>query len=95
MSDEKPDKDIDRLLVAIAELIKVERIQNAGIKENREQIVALIEVSHSHDGRLDRIEKQTEENGKHIAALAEQGKEQNERINALIRIVEGHLSNHP
>lgn len=133
---------------AIAELIKAGRIEDARIKENGKQIAALMEVvrlqsevARSHDERLDRIDKQQEENGRQIAALheqanerldrieklqeensrqiaalREQGKEQDERINAfieqrketredmkqmrdainvLIRIVEGHISNHP
>jgi uncharacterized pyridoxal phosphate-containing UPF0001 family protein len=94
---------------AIADLLKVERIQNTRIEESRQQLVALIEVARSHDERLDRIEKQQEETGRlmeesrrlaekntqEIAALREQGKEQDERLNVLIRIVEGHISHHP
>jgi len=94
---------------AIADLLKVERIQNTRIEESRQQLVALIEVARSHDERLDhhnerldRIDKQQAENSKQIAALIEQRKETREdmkqmqdAINALIRIVEGHISHHP
>ena len=87
---------------AIAELLKVERVQNTRIEESRQQLVALVEVARSHDERLDRIEKLQEENSKEIAALIEQRKETREdikqmqdAINALIRIVEGHISHHP
>ena len=68
----------------------------------QEAIAGLVQVARIQDERLDRIEKITEENSKQIAALVEQGKETREdlrqmkdAINALIRIVEGHLSNHP
>jgi septal ring factor EnvC (AmiA/AmiB activator) len=75
----------------------------------QESIAGLVQVARIEDERIDRIEKQIEENGKQIAALIQQGKEQDERIaalaeqgkeqqgriDALIRIVEGHVSNHP
>ncbi|MFL6216313.1 MAG: hypothetical protein ACJ74J_20685 [Blastocatellia bacterium] len=68
----------------------------------QEAIAGLVQVARIPDERLDRTEKITEENSKQIAALVEQGKETREdlrqmkdAINALIRIVEGHLSNHP
>ncbi|HJQ26351.1 MAG TPA: hypothetical protein VKA60_20725 [Blastocatellia bacterium] len=100
---------LETMLEAIAELIQAGRIQEARVKENSKQIAALMEVvrlqsevARSHDERLDRIEKLNEEtsrlskqNTEEIAALREQGKEQDERINALIRIVEGHISHHP
>ena len=100
---------METLLEAIAELIQAGRIHEARIKENSKQIAALLEVARRqsevarlhddrldhHNERLDRIEKLQEENSKGIAALREQGKEQDERLNALIRIVEGHISNHP
>lgn len=68
----------------------------------QESIAGLVQVARIQDERIDRIEKITEENGKQInqiqqaiVALAEQGKEQQGRIDALIRIVEGHVSDHP
>jgi uncharacterized protein (DUF4415 family) len=54
----------------------------------QESITGLIQVACLHNEHLD-------QNHRAIAALAEQGKGQQERINALIRIVEGHVSNHP
>lgn len=47
----------------------------------QEAIAGLIRVARIHDDQ--------------ITALIEQGKEQRERLDALIRIVEGHVSNHP
>ena len=70
---------------AIAQLIQAARIQN---NQTNERINALIEVARTHDGQIDR-------NGQQIAELRESMKEQRDSINALIRIVEGHLSNHP
>jgi hypothetical protein len=68
----------------------------------QEAIAGLIQVARLHDEQLDQIRQQTadnsrqiKENSEQIAALREQGKEQDERINALIRIVEGHVTNHP
>jgi len=68
----------------------------------QEAIAGLIQVARIQDDRLDRIEKQTEENSKQIAALIEQGKETREdlnqmkdAVNVLIRVVDGHVSNHP
>lgn len=72
------------------------------MQQMQEAIAGLIQVARIQDERLDRTEKQTEENGKQIAALIEQGqetredlKQMNDAINALIRIVEGHVTNHP
>lgn len=113
MSDEDFEKRINNKLEtivetqanlqeAIAQLVNAARIHDSQIKANGEQIALLIEIAHTHEERLDRIEKQSEENGRQIkenseqiAALAQQGQEQQGRIDALIRIVEGHLSNHP
>jgi len=100
---------IETIIEAIAELIQAGRIQEARSKETARQLAALMEVvraqsevaSHHEERldrqneRLDRIEKLQEENSKGIAELREQGKEQDERLNVLIRIVEGHISNHP
>ena len=79
----------------IAALMEVVRLQSEVARSHDEQL-------DRHNERLDRIEKLQEEtsrlskqNTEEIAALREQGKEQDERINALIRIVEGHISNHP
>jgi hypothetical protein len=59
-------------------------------------------VARLHDGQLDDIRQQIKANSEQaaqnqqaIAALVEQGKEQQGRIDALIRIVEGHVSDHP
>jgi adenylosuccinate lyase len=68
----------------------------------QEAIAGLIQVARIQDERIDRIDQQMEENSKQIAALIEQGKETREdlkqmkdAVNALIRIVEGPVSNHP
>jgi hypothetical protein len=60
-----------------------------------EAVAGMIQVVRSHEERqdrheerLDRIERQTEENSRLTA-------EQRESINALIRIVEGHITDHP
>ena len=76
------------------------------MKAIQEAITGLIQVARLHNEQLDELRRQTEENSRLIAELREQGraqderhnalrKEQDERLNALIRIVEGHVSNHP
>jgi|ERR671938_1362832 chromosome segregation ATPase len=75
------------LQATIAELIQAGRIQNARIEENSKQIAALIELARIHDEQIDR-------NSEQIKALAEQVREQKETVDALVRVVEGHVSNH-
>lgn len=99
MSSDELEKRINNKLEA---LLESQARNDAEIGKLLEAVAGLIQVARSHDDQIDgnnkrieRIEKQTEENSKLIAALAEQGKQQQERINALVRIVEGNLSNHP
>ena len=66
---------------AIAGLIQVARIHDEQIDRNSEQIAALIAQGKEQDERLN--------------VLTEQMREQKERVDALIRIVEGHVSNRP
>ena len=80
---------------ALADLIQVERIQNARTEENSRQIAALIEVARIHDEQIDRNSQQIKENTEAMRELREGLREQREHINALIRIVEGHITNHP
>ena len=68
----------------------------------QEAITSLIQVARLHNGQLDDIRQQTAENRRQIAEnsrliaeLREQGREQDERLSALMRIVEAHVSNHP
>lgn len=72
------------------------------MKVMQEAIAGLIQVARLHDEQLDFIRQHQEanarqiaENSRQIAELREQGREQDERLNALIRIVEGHVSDHP
>lgn len=67
----------------------------------QESIAGLVQVARLHNEQLDDIRQQIKANSEQIAqnqqaiaALAEHGKEQQGRIDALIRIVEGHLSDH-
>lgn len=61
----------------------------------QESIAGLIQVARIQDERMDRVEKLTEENSKQIKELREGLREQKETVDALIRVVEGHVSNHP
>ena len=73
---------------AIAGLIQVARLHSEQLGQTRQQIA-------DNSQQIKANSEQIDQNRQAIAALREQGKEQDERINALIRIVEGHLSNHP
>ena len=68
----------------------------------QESIAGLIQVARIHDEQIDRITEQIaslraqgKEQDERINALAEHAREQKDRVDALIRIVEGHISNHP
>jgi len=72
------------------------------MKVMQEAITGLIQVARLHNEQLDDTRqqladnaRQIKENSEQIAELRAQGREQDERLNALIRIVEGHISNHP
>lgn len=54
----------------------------------QEAIAGLIQVARMHDEQIDR-------NSEQIKELRESIKEQKETVDALVRIVEGHISNHP
>jgi chromosome segregation ATPase len=61
----------------------------------QEAIAGLIQVARIHDEQIDRNSQQIKENTEAIKELREGLREQREHINALIRIVEGHITNHP
>jgi hypothetical protein len=54
----------------------------------KEGVVGLLQVVRHHDERVDESDAQ-------IKALRESVKQTTENLNALIRIVEGQVSNHP
>jgi chromosome segregation ATPase len=68
----------------------------------QEAIAGLIQVARMHDEQIDRNSEQIKENGGQIKEIneslkehRESLKEQRDHINALIRVVESHISNHP
>jgi peptidoglycan hydrolase CwlO-like protein len=61
----------------------------------QEAIAGLIQVARIHDEQIDRNSQQIKENSEAIKELREGLREQRENINALIRIMEGHITNHP
>jgi ABC-type transporter Mla subunit MlaD len=65
---------------AIASLIQVARIHDEQIDRNSEQIASLIAQGKDQDERIN--------------ALAEHARELKESVNALIRVMEGHILNH-
>ena len=68
----------------------------------QEAIAGLIQVARIHDEQIDRNSQQIaansqqiKENADAIKELREGLREQRETINALIRVVEDHVTNHP
>ena len=68
----------------------------------QEAIAGLIQVARMHDEQIDRhseqikeISGQIKEMNEDLKERRESLKEQRDNINALIRIVESHVSNHP
>ena len=80
---------------AIAGLIQVARLHDGQHDDHRQQLEDHRRQFEDHQRQMENHRQQMDHIGQVIATLAEQGKEQWERINALIRIVEGHLTNHP
>ena len=77
---------------AIAGLIKVARLHDEQLDDIREQMA---EYGRQTAERFAENSRLIAENSRLIAELREQGREQDERLNALIRIVEAHITNHP
>ena len=75
------DEQMTKMQEAIAGLIQVARIHDEQIDSNSQQIAA--------------NSQQIKENAEEIKELREGLREQRENINALIRIMEGHITNHP
>ncbi|MFL6278294.1 MAG: hypothetical protein ACJ74G_24175 [Blastocatellia bacterium] len=61
----------------------------------QEAIAGLIQVARIHDEQIDRNSQQIKENSEAIKELREGLRDQRENINALIRVVEDHVTNHP
>ncbi|HKP11570.1 MAG TPA: hypothetical protein VJZ91_05645 [Blastocatellia bacterium] len=89
------DPNIQRINNALPAISEHQAEFDQKMRVMQEAIAGLIQVARLHNEQIDEIRRQTAENGRQIAELREQGKEQDERLNALIRIVEGHISNHP
>jgi chromosome segregation ATPase len=62
------------------------------VTRQSEEIAALIEQGKETDKRIAALSDQNKENSEQIAALSEQGKETDARLNALINIVERHIT---
>ena len=82
------DAQMAAMQEAIAGLIQVARIHDEQIDRNSQQIAA-------NSQQIKENADQTKENADDIKELREGLREQRENINALIRIVEGHITNHP
>jgi septal ring factor EnvC (AmiA/AmiB activator) len=91
---------------AIAGLIQVARLHDGQLDDIREQMAEHSRQMAEHSRQMAEQmaetrrliaenSRQIAENSRQIAELREQGREQDERLDALIRIVETHVSNHP
>lgn len=68
---------------------------NEEMDKLQQAITGLIQVARMHGEQIDRNNEQIKENSDQIKEIRESLKEQREHINTLIRIAEGHISNHP
>lgn len=84
MSSEEFEKRINNKLETIIET-------QANLQE---AIAGLIQVARMHDEQIDRNTERVTRLEKQIEETNEAVKQTTDNMNALIRIVEGHLSNH-
>jgi len=71
----------------LGKLEMVQQQQAESITRLLESVAGLIQVARMHDEQIDR-------NSEQIKELNESLKEQRETVNALLRVVEQHISNH-
>ena len=76
-----------RFVEDMARQEKQSRENTTNIAKLADVILSLTNVVQRHDETLDRVDRQ-------IAELAERGKETDARLNALIDVVEQHISKH-
>lgn len=86
----------------IRKLETAQRQQAESIDRLVESVAGLIQVARMHDEQIDRNSEMIRENSEQIRKNSEQVKEfteslkeQRETVNALLRVVEQHVSNHP
>ncbi len=92
MSNEEFEARINNRLEAI---IENQARFSEDMPKMQEAIAGLIQVARMHDDQIDRNSEQIKEINEGLKEHRESLKEQRDHINALIRIVEGHISNHP
>jgi chromosome segregation ATPase len=78
--------EIAELKEGIVELKESQRQTTEHIRNLADAVLSLTNIVESHENRLTR-------NDAEMAALIEQGKETDARLNTLINIVERHISN--
>lgn len=72
----------------LSKLETVQLQQAESITRLLESVAGLIQVARMHDEQIDR-------NSEQIKEITESLREQRETVNALLRVVEQHVSNHP
>lgn len=82
------DENMVKIQEAIAGLIQVARVHD-------EQIDALVQQDKEAREELKESRKQLEESRNQLAEMREQIKETRDNLNALIRVVEQHITDHP
>jgi hypothetical protein len=88
MTTEEMERAIEFLLQQQAKFsVDIEKTR-ATVDHVAAMIVDLVEVVRHHDERADDSDKQIKE-------LRESVKQTTDNLNALIRVVDGHVSNHP
>lgn len=89
------DERMAAMQEAIAGLIQVARIHDEQIDRNSQQIAANSQQIKENAALIKGNAALIKGNADDIKELREGLREQREHINALIRIVEGHITNHP
>ena len=79
----------------LSKLETVQLQQAESITRLLESVAGLIQVARIHDEQIDRNSELIRENSEEIKELTESLKEHRETVNALLRVVEQHVSNHP
>ena len=83
-----------RFVEDIARQEKQSRENTVNIAKLADVILSLTNVVQRHDDTLDRVDRQIEELARESREAVERGKETDARLNALIDVVERHISKH-
>jgi uncharacterized coiled-coil DUF342 family protein len=88
-------EDMHKMKEAIAGLIQVARLHDEQIDGLRQQGQDLIQTARLHSEQIDGLRQQGQEMLEQVRETRESVKQTTDNLNALIRVVDQHVSNHP